>query len=270
MSWKPGRLQGEIAGIGIDEWFRTGFELAEERLEGGATSSPLVPEALRPYLSAEAENVLMLPISEKVRQDDWQAALSKAKVAFGRGGLALTLSSLREGSRPVRLVGADSQSGRHILSLDLIPDPRGVGIRHSAMDGRPGSHNDLVALLKNAQSAVPEIEVLVCPDYPRGKGFERLLPFLDSLSTWSRPELRWEFPEQLLPSCGVVGGIWNLYWLLDGYRLGEWQQPGGLLSLDEDSALAGVTLVAPACGAGESTDWLTHRPGPVLAGAPTT
>ncbi|GAA3583857.1 hypothetical protein [Marinobacter xestospongiae] len=258
MSWQLVKLNGEIAGVAIADWLTAGFDLPEDQppapaeSAGDADDGLLSPEWLRSRLDTRLATWLILPSTEQSRREHWQAALADlpVQVSFGRAGLALALSALRTHDRPTRLMAADQIDGRQWLSLTLAPGKQGVTIQHSAMDGRLAGHNDLTSLLAQAQMAEPTIEVLVCPDYPRDAGLERLMPFLASLTSWSRPELRWEFPEQLLPPCGVVGAIWGLYWLLDGYRLGDWHRPGALLSLDEHSPLAGVTVVAPVQGSG--------------------
>lgn len=242
--WQVSALAGEIAGRGLDDWFRSGFGSADDPESEEANGGLLSPDRLRPYLAPDRSVWLILPATEHPRREQWLAALASqsVQVGFGRAGLALAMGAVHRAGVPAQIIAADLQFGLQVLTIALSPGP-GPCIYFSALDGRLDGTNELATLLENAQTTVPEIEVLVCPGFPQDRGFERIMPFLANLSRWNTPALRWEFPELLLASSGVVGGLWGLYWLLDGYRIGDWEQPGALLLLDEASPLAGVIAV---------------------------
>lgn len=257
--WQIASVSGCMGGVGIDEWFEKGFVPVHTPKESGADAPELSPECLMPYLATDRPAWVLLPAGELRHKERWQTACGGLDIqfGFGRAGLALAMGSICRGGVPAQILAADCRSGVQLLTLVLKPGP-GPGLCFSALDGRIDGANELGALLEKAQSAVADIEVLVCPGFPQEKGLKRLMPFLGSLARWNRPHLRWEFPEHMLPPAGVTGALWGLYWLLDGYRLGDWCQPGALLLVDEDSPLAGIIAVAP----GDKTrPWqLTGRP----------
>ena len=246
LGWQIASVAGHVAGRGIDEWFETGFAPVSDSRQPEASAPELSPEYLMPCLATDRPVWVLLPAGELRHKERWQAECDNRDIqfGFGRAGLALAMGSIHRSGVPAQILAADSRSGMQLLTLMLKPGP-GPGLCFSALDGRIDGTNELAGLLTKAQAAVPDIEVLVCPGYPQDRGLERLMPFLGSLARWNRPGLRWEFPEQTLPSAGVTGALWGLYWLLDGYRLGDWCQPGALLLLDEDSPLAGIITVAP-------------------------
>lgn len=254
--WQIASVAGHIAGQGMDEWFESGFVAMDSAQAPGTHVPELAPDYLMPYLATDRPVWVILSGGEQRRKDQWQATCGAWNVqfGFGRAGLALAMGSIQRGGVPAQIVAADCTSGVQVLTLMLKPGP-GPAACFSALDGRIDGANELGGLLAKAQAAVPDIEVLVCPGE---SSMERLMPFLGSLEQWNRPHLRWEFPEQVLPAAGVVGGLWGLYWLFDGYRLGDWSQPGALLLLDEGSPLAGIIGVAPG---DKGRPWpITHRP----------
>lgn len=264
-------VSGDIGGYGIDEWFQTGFVGSEEQSPSTQTPAPLTPDCIRPYLVTGRPVWLLLPAGEQKHSEQWVAAFAgePVQIVFGRAGLALAMGAAGRLGQPCQLLAVDSNDAVQILSLTLQPSESGVSVLHSGVDGRFDGANDLATLLEKAQAAVPEIDVLVCPGFPQDRGFERVMPFLGSLSNWNRPGVRWEFPEHLLPTFGVPGALWALYWLLDGYRLGDWKGPGALLCLDENSPLAGIIAVGASAGPGTGTLPFKLRPGPVIEGRKT-
>jgi len=242
--WQISALVGEIAGRGLDDWFRSGFVPAVCSEPGEAHDGLLTPERIRPYLAPNCPVWIILPAAEHQHREQWLAAFTghPVEIGFGRAGLALAVRAVDRAGVAAQILAADLQPELQVLAMGLNPGA-GPCIHFSALDGRLEGNNDLAALLNNAQSAVPEIEVLVCPGTPQGCSFERIMPFLACLSRWNRPALRWEFPELVLDAPGVLGGLWGLYWLLDGYRIGDWHQPGALLLLDAVSPLAGIIAV---------------------------
>lgn len=243
--WQVSALIGEIAGRGLADWFRSGFVPADDSESREANGGLLTPERLRPYLDPNCPGWLILPAAEHQRREQWLAAFTDqlVEIGFGRAGLALAVRAVDRAGVAAQILAADLEPELQVLAMVLSPGS-GPSVHFSALDGRLEGTNDLATLLTNAQAAVPEIEVLVCPGTPQECGFERIMPFLAGLSRWNRPALRWEFPELVLDAPGVLGALWGLYWLLDGYRVGDWQQPGALLLLDAVSPLAGVIAVS--------------------------
>ncbi|PSF11880.1 hypothetical protein C7H09_05835 [Marinobacter fuscus] len=243
--WQMVSLAGRIAGQELTAYFDQGFAPFEPPATPCEATVKLSPEQIRPFLATDCAVWVILPSTELRHKDRWQSAFEGLDVqfGFGRAGLALAMAGIQRAGVPAQILAVESGSDLQFLALALAPGS-GPQVCFSALDGRTDGVNDLGELLERAQQAVPAIDVLVCPDYPRDSGLDRLMPFLGRLSQWNQPQLRWEFPESLLPSSGVLGGLWGLYWLLDGYRLGDWSLPGALLLLDRDSALAGVIAVS--------------------------
>lgn len=243
--WQIVSLAGRVAGQELTAYFDQGFAPFESPAAPCEATMKLSPEQLRPFLAKHCSVWVILPSGELRRKEVWQSAFDDLDIqfGFGRAGLALAMASIQRAGVPAQILAAESGSDLQLLALTLAPGS-GPQVCFSALDGRIDGVNDLGDLLERAQHAVPAIELLVCPDYPRDSGLDRLMPFLGRLRQWNQPQLRWEFPESLLPSSGVLGGLWGLYWLLDGYRLGDWSLPGALLLLDRDSALAGVIAVS--------------------------
>lgn len=255
MRWQLTNPAGQLAGYPLAEVLANGGLLDAAPIMATADPiRPLAPEALAemmsPFikLSSGCHHWLVLPESQREYRAFWEAQAGQGpEPGFGRAHVTLALRQMVSLGQPARLVVADRVTvdggwTDSVLALDWQPVGQGMGMVWSQLDGRLDGKTDVGAMLQQAASRVPCPELLLCPGNVSDGAMERLLPFLSSLGQWSTASVRWEFAEARVGPLGVVGALYNWFWLQEGYRLGEWQGIAAVMDMDQ-SPLVGLSLV---------------------------
>lgn len=254
MRWRLTGAEGTLAGVSMEDILDQGGLLNSAPNEVPGDSHQAGEQAwLKHQLAVSLEEPrptwVILPERQRSARQLWQdRAGGRVEIGFGRSGVTLALSQINRLQLPATLVAFERMPGEqpdHVvenrLRLDLEPDPAGLALLLSLVDGRLNGETSPDTLLRQARAMVPVPEAVFLPGTGSDTCLDRLMPALGELGDWVARDVRWEFPEARIGPAGVAGSLFSWYWLQEGYRMGDWQGPVVVLDMDT-SPLVGLTV----------------------------
>ncbi len=255
MRWRLTEARGSLAGVSLARLLANGGVMpgVSPGHKGNTTAAEertWFQEQIHQYLDPELPTWILLPDRERVRRDWWQELTGRrVEVGYGRAGVTLALSQINRLQGPARTVALDCQPGLEPetwqdcwMELHWHPADVGLGLNLNLVDGRLDGKTDVGVMLEQARNLLERPDVLICPGTGSDGALERLMPFMASLGGWAGRDVRWEFAEARVGNLGVVGSLYNWFWLYEGYRLGDWTHSAAVLDLDT-SPLVGISVV---------------------------